>query len=143
MDFDKSLFLALGFDAPMTDDGMDYSESGDELKRFTSKDGVGIRNLIKIGIKVDVVTAGFSTDLIQRQADLLGIAQVHASEQPRLGVLTKVMGAVGITLYLADAAAPIKEIFDVILERNRDDACIRDSMDTCLLPPLAQPHAPC
>ena len=45
-------FLGLDVDGTLTDGGMYYTESGEEFKRFDTKDGRGIIELQKQGIEV-------------------------------------------------------------------------------------------
>ena len=40
----------------MTDCGMYYSENGDELKKFNTRDGMGIQLLREKGIKTAIIT---------------------------------------------------------------------------------------
>lgn len=50
------LFLT-DVDGVLTDAGMYYSEKGDELKKFSTYDGVGLRLLQEKGIKVGIITS--------------------------------------------------------------------------------------
>jgi len=45
--------LALDVDGVLTDAGMYYSEHGDELKKFNTRDGKGIELLREAGIKAE------------------------------------------------------------------------------------------
>lgn len=49
--------FATDIDGCLTDAGMYYSENGDELKKFNTRDGMGLKLLLKAGIKVGVITA--------------------------------------------------------------------------------------
>ena len=40
-------FLVLDVDGVLTDGGMYYSNSGDEFKKFNTKDGMGIKEILK------------------------------------------------------------------------------------------------
>ncbi len=59
-------------DGCLTDAGMYYSESGDELKKFNTRDGMGFAQLQKNGILTGIVTAE-SVKLNERRADKLGL----------------------------------------------------------------------
>ena len=50
------LFLS-DVDGVLTDAGMYYSENGDELKKFSTYDGMGFKLIQKLGIKVGILTA--------------------------------------------------------------------------------------
>ncbi|MEJ8764231.1 acylneuraminate cytidylyltransferase, partial [Phocaeicola sp. HCN-40430] len=49
------LFLS-DVDGTLTDGGMYYSESGDELKKFNTRDGMGFQLLREAGIKTGIIT---------------------------------------------------------------------------------------
>jgi len=63
-------------DGVLTDGGMYYSENGDELKKFNTKDGMGVQRLRNIGIDTIIIT-GENTDLVKRRAKKLGINEVY------------------------------------------------------------------
>ena len=52
IDFSRMRFLVLDVDGVMTDGGMYYTESGDEFKKFNTKDGMAIKGITKKGIPV-------------------------------------------------------------------------------------------
>ena len=64
--------LALDVDGVMTDGGLYYTETGEELKKFNVKDGLGIKLLMAAGIQVAIISAGFSVSTLHR-AKRLGI----------------------------------------------------------------------
>lgn len=53
---DIKLFLT-DIDGTLTDGGMYYSENGDELKKFNTRDGMGLKLLQEKGIKVGIITS--------------------------------------------------------------------------------------
>ena len=81
--------LIFDVDGVMTDAGMYYSESGEESKRFNSRDGLAIRNLNKLGWKTGIISHGININLIKRRADLLGISHVYAGNRPKTDVLAE------------------------------------------------------
>jgi YrbI family 3-deoxy-D-manno-octulosonate 8-phosphate phosphatase len=54
-------------DGTLTDAGMYYSESGEELKKFNTRDGKGFELLKKKGIKVGIITSE-DTTIVERRA---------------------------------------------------------------------------
>ena len=76
----KALFTDC--DGVLTDGSMYYSEAGDELKRFQTRDGVGFAMLRDKGIIGGIITAE-SVELVRRRAEKLGLEEV------RLGVKDK------------------------------------------------------
>lgn len=63
------LFLS-DVDGTLTDGGMYYSENGDELKKFNTRDGMGMNMLQSKGIKIGIITSE-DRKLNQRRADKL------------------------------------------------------------------------
>ncbi|MGH7146170.1 MAG: KdsC family phosphatase [Planctomycetota bacterium] len=97
--------LVLDVDGVMTDAGMYYSEAGDELKKFNTRDGYGIRAVQRAGLPVAVIT-GEKTRLVARRMKKLGIEIVYQGIQKKLPVLDEVAARVGIAraeiAYLGD-----------------------------------------
>jgi len=54
-------------DGVLTDSGMYYSENGDELKKFNTRDGMGFEILRKMGVKTAIITSE-KTELVKRRA---------------------------------------------------------------------------
>jgi 3-deoxy-D-manno-octulosonate 8-phosphate phosphatase (KDO 8-P phosphatase) len=68
--------VVLDVDGVLTDGGLYYAESGEELKRFHVRDGQGIVLLQAAGVRTALVTARRSA-AVERRARELGIAEVH------------------------------------------------------------------
>lgn len=56
MMFSKLKYLVLDVDGTLTDSGIYYDNNGNELKKFSTKDAVGISVARKLGIKILVIT---------------------------------------------------------------------------------------
>ena len=56
----------------MTDAGMYYSESGDELKKFNTRDGMAFQLLREAGIKTGIITSE-NTNIVENRAKKLKI----------------------------------------------------------------------
>lgn len=65
------LFLS-DVDGTLTDSGMYYSESGDEFKKFHTRDGMGFQLLRNAGIKTGIIT-GEDTQIVENRAKKLHI----------------------------------------------------------------------
>lgn len=57
-------------DGILTDGGMYYSENGDELKKFNTRDGMGFQLLREAGIKTGIITSE-TTEIVARRAKKL------------------------------------------------------------------------
>ena len=51
---------------------MYYSENGDELKKFNTRDAVGLRLLREAGIKIGILTSE-NTKIVERRAKKIGV----------------------------------------------------------------------
>ncbi len=62
--------LLLDVDGVMTDGGIIYNDHGEEIKKFSSRDGFGLRILMDAGIDVGIVTGRKSGVLLHRCKNL-------------------------------------------------------------------------
>ena len=75
--FKKKIKLLISdVDGVLTDGGMYYSENGDELKKFNTRDGMGFQLLREVGIKTAIITSE-NTRLVTRRAEKLKIDYVY------------------------------------------------------------------
>lgn len=151
----KIKMLCLDIDGVLTDGGMYYSESGDEFKKFNTKDGLGIKNLIKKGIKVAFISNGKNNKLIESRAKLLGVEKVYVGKEEKLKVMEKwlketkltwnniayvsddindleVIKKVALSACPNDATPKIKSSSHIILTKNGGDGCVREFIDLYL-----------
>jgi len=89
--------FATDVDGVLTDAGMYYSESGDEVKKFHTRDGMGIKLLQRAGLITAFVTQE-NTKLVARRGDKLAIPEVHQGVQDKLPVLQAIAARHGVTL---------------------------------------------
>lgn len=144
--------LALDVDGVMTDGGMYYTEGGEEVKRFDTKDGRGIIELQKRGVTVAILSSGFKTTIINGRAKTLGIEKVYVGTDPKLDILLgwckemniapgqvayigddindrDIINTIGFSACPADSVLAIKTIVDVVLKRNGGYGAIREFID--------------
>ncbi len=69
------LFLS-DVDGVLTDAGMYYTETGDELKKFNTHDGMGFQLLRQAGVKTGIITTE-NTQIVARRAAKLKLDYVH------------------------------------------------------------------
>jgi 3-deoxy-D-manno-octulosonate 8-phosphate phosphatase (KDO 8-P phosphatase) len=89
--------LALDVDGVLTDGGLYYTDTGEELKKFNVKDGLGLKLLMQAGIDVAIITASTSTSVVHR-AKKLGINYTFIGVENKLSVLEKLCQQLNITL---------------------------------------------
>ena len=149
-------FLVLDVDGVLTDGGMYYSNSGDEFKKFNTKDGMGIKLAIKQGIKIGFLSNGKNNALINNRAALLGVEFVYVGFDNKMKILNdwmsqlkleysqiayigddindaEVISHVGLSACPADAIKSIKEKVNIILTGKGGEGCVREFIDNYLL----------
>ncbi len=72
----KVRLLLSDCDGVLTDTGVYYSRDGEQLKRFSIRDGMGVERLRNIGIEVGFVTGEVTGPLVKR-AEKLGVTELH------------------------------------------------------------------
>jgi 3-deoxy-D-manno-octulosonate 8-phosphate phosphatase (KDO 8-P phosphatase) len=78
----KVKLLLTDNDGVLTDNGVYYSESGETMKRFSIRDGMGIERLKSIGIETGIITGELSGS-VKKRAEKLKITELFQ------GVLNK------------------------------------------------------
>lgn len=138
-------------DGTLTDGGMYYSENGDELKKFNTRDGMGLQMLREAGIKTAIITSE-DRKLNQRRADKLKVDYFRQGKMNsgKVSVVEEIVKEMGITMrevaYIGDdvncydllslvglAACPsdaceiIKSIPDIrVMSRKGGEGCVRE-----------------
>ena len=84
--WDRVRALVTDVDGVLTDGGLYYAETGDELKRFDVRDGQGLVLLREAGILTAIVTRK-QTAIVTRRARDLGIPEVHQNATDKAAVL--------------------------------------------------------
>ena len=89
--------FATDVDGVLTDGGMYYAESGDEWKKFNTRDGMGIKLLQREGIITAIVTQE-RTKLVARRAEKLMIPELHQGVMDKLTVIREMAARHGLSL---------------------------------------------
>lgn len=147
------LFLS-DIDGTLTDGGMYYSENGDELKKFNTRDGMGMSMLREKGIKVGIITSE-NRELNQRRADKLKLDFFYQGKKNggKLAVAKEIcekmditiqevayigddvncielLSAVGMAACPADADDCVKAISGIhVMTRKGGEGCVREFID--------------
>lgn len=148
------LFLT-DVDGVLTDAGMYYSDLGDELKKFNTRDGMGLQMLREAGIKTGIIT-GEDTRLIERRAKKLQMDFLYKGVKDKSAILDEIlkttgfsphevafigddlndaviMSRVGLTAAPADAVTDIKKRARYICEKKGGEGCVREFAEWILL----------
>lgn len=84
-------------DGVLTDNGVYYSANGEEMKRFSIRDGMGVERLRKLaGVDTGIITGENSPSVAQR-AEKLRIVHLHLGVSDKLGRLADILQATGLT----------------------------------------------
>lgn len=149
--------LILDVDGVMTDAGMYYTESGDQMKKYNAKDGMAIMKAQEAGLKIGIISSAFTDQMVVKRAELLKISHVYVGRDQKLGVLENwcnelgislhevamigddindlsIMEKVGFTCCPVDAVQLVKQQVDVVLKTQGGKGAIRELIDNFLLP---------
>lgn len=152
----KIKMLITDVDGVMTDGGMYFSSTGEEMKRFSVKDGMSVRLCRDAGIDFGFISAGHSLALVEARAKVLKVNHVYVGYTPKIEILNQwleklnlkaeevayigddlkdipVMEAVGISACPADAVKQVIAIADVVLTKNGGHGCVREFVEEVLL----------
>lgn len=121
------LFLS-DVDGTLTDGGMYYSENGDELKKFNTRDGMGFQLLREAGIKTGIVTSE-NTKIVANRVAKLKVDYLIQGEkgEGKLKAVEKLCSEIGISLkevaYIGDDINCIELLSHVGRSACPLDAC--------------------
>ena len=152
----KIKMLILDVDGTMTDGGVYVMEDGKQFKKFSAKDGMGIRLAMKAGIEVGIISHSLVSEMVTSRANALRMKYFYVGERPKLEVLDgwlkglgltydqiafmgddvndlDIMQKVGLSICPADSSKQILQIADIVLNRKGGDAAVREFIDEYLL----------
>lgn len=140
--------LLLDVDGVMTDGSIIYNDSGEEIKVFCVRDGLGIRMLMESGINVGIVT-GRSSDSLYHRCKNLHIQLIFDGISDKAAALDKItektgvkdheiayigddlpdisiMRKVGIPIAVADADENVIEVAHIVTSAKGGAGAIRE-----------------
>jgi len=146
--------FATDVDGVLTDAGMYYSESGDEWKKFNTRDGMGIKLLQKAGLITAIVTQE-RTRLVARRAEKLAIPELHQGVTDKLSLIREMaarhglslsqvayigddvndlesLKAVGFSASPADGMPEIRRAVDYVCRKKGGEGAVRELADMIL-----------
>lgn len=88
--------LVLDVDGILTDGRIYYGNSGEELKAFNIKDGLGIKLLQAAGVRVAIIT-GRQSEIVARRARELGIVDVIQGREDKREALLELCREMDLT----------------------------------------------
>ncbi len=149
--------LIMDCDGVLTDGAMIFTKNQDEIKRFNAKDGQGIKQCHKLGLLTGIISAGISTGLVEKRAEMLGVPHVYVGKQPKLEILSgwleklqlnfrdiayigdditdiEILEKAGTSFCPADAVSAVKRVSEVVLSLRGGEGCVRELIEEYLLP---------
>ncbi len=153
---EKIKLLILDVDGVMTDGGMYFTENGDQIKKYNTKDGMAIRHLTTKDFQVAIISSGFQPGMVEKRAEMLGIQNCIVSRDPKIDLLKKMCAEMnlelenvaiigddindldiikkcGFSACPADAVEVVKSNVDLILKNKGGQGCVREFIDLYLL----------
>lgn len=154
LDYSKIKLVLTDCDGCLTDGGMYYSEQGDELKKFNTKDGLGMRLLHENHILTGIIT-GEIRELNVRRAEKLQVDYLRQGCTDKAGIVEdllkelemdwdqllyigddcndlSVMEKAGISCCPADAVDLVRDQADYVAERKGGEGVIREVVELLL-----------
>ncbi len=152
--FRELKLFATDVDGVLTDAGMYYGESGEELKKFHTRDGMGLKLLQADGVKLAIITMEH-TKIVARRAKKLGITEVFQGVKDKVAVLGELSKKFEIPLeqmvYMGDdvndvgalqivgyAAAPadcvdqVRQVVHYVCQKKGGEGAVREVIDMIL-----------
>ncbi len=143
--------LSLDTDGVLTEGGIYFTDSGDELRKFNVKDGMGMKIAQAAGVQLAIITAS-STPSIGHRANRLGVDHVFLAVEDKAQTLTKlcdeleispdqvahvgddvndipVLEMVGVPMSVADAIPAVQDTACYITQKNGGDGAVREICD--------------
>lgn len=145
----KIKLLLLDVDGVMTDTGVYYSSGGEEFKRFSIRDGMGIERLRRIAdVETGIVTRE-DTKIVSSRARKLKITELHLGVMKKEEILeeilkrknlrteqvafmgddtndVEIMKLVGLSACPNDATEFAREVADLIVKNKGGNGAVRD-----------------
>lgn len=126
--------LLVDCDGVLTNSAMYYTENGDEIKKFSTYDGMGFKLLKEKGFILGIIT-GEDVQLVKRRFDKLGLHELYMGVSNKLEVLDEICEKYGLgydeVAYVGDDVNDIP-VLDVVgfscSVRNAMD-CVKDRVD--------------
>jgi len=146
--------LVLDVDGVLTDGRIIYTDSGEQIKQFTSRDGLGLRLLMDNGILVGIITGRISGALTHRcrnlgidlifdgifnKAEALDrMARKTGIDPPAMAFMgddlidLPAMTRAGVAIAVADAVDEVKARADIVTRASGGHGAVREICDAIL-----------
>jgi YrbI family 3-deoxy-D-manno-octulosonate 8-phosphate phosphatase len=143
--------LCVDVDGVLTDAGMYYGPDGEVLKKFNTRDGMGLARVREAGVAVAIIS-GEDNAIVHARAAKLKIDDVFSGISNKRGVVEHLcvrqnltldevafvgddlndlsaLECVGLACAVADAAEPVKAIAHYVTQHRGGDGAVREVCD--------------
>jgi len=136
-------------DGVLTDGGVYYGKTGEELKKFDIRDGMGVERLHNFaGVTTGIITGELSPSVIKR-AEKLKITELHLGVKDKPAVFKEILNRLnlsaeevayigddtndlevlklaGVAVCPANAVSFVKEVAGIVCEAKGGEGCFRE-----------------
>lgn len=105
-------------DGVLTDTGVYYSDSGEIMKRFSIRDGMGVERLRDVGIETGIITGELSGS-VRTRAEKLKIQYLYLGIKDKLGRLDSILAETGLSTAEIAYIGDDYNDFEIINEINK------------------------
>lgn len=156
--------LVLDVDGVLTDGGLYYGPSGEEVKRFDVQDGLALAAAGRAGLAIAVVSGRHSAAVARRMTEL-GVTEVHQGVQDKSAVMAALCGRfeldarqiavmgddltdlplmrrAGLALAPRNAVREVRKAADWIARRRGGEGAVREAIEWLLRARKAWPAPP-
>lgn len=148
--------VIIDVDGTLTDGGMYVSSSGEQIRKFHTRDTLALHRLVsRYHLPFGLVSAGTHAALLEVLSRQLGISHVYAGTLPKVTIIQQwldelnlgwqqiaylgddlndlpVFSRVGCAACPADAATQVRQAARVVLSRKGGAGCIREFLEEVL-----------
>ena len=150
----KIKLLAMDVDGVLTDGGMVYAGDREQIKRFSVRDGLGMRLAMVSGLKIAWITGNMSPAVEARARDV-GVTDLYQAARYKSEALRDLMRRhelspeevayvgddlndlpafekAGVSFAVSDAAPEVKDAADFVTERAGGAGAVREVIEMIL-----------
>jgi 3-deoxy-D-manno-octulosonate 8-phosphate phosphatase (KDO 8-P phosphatase) len=140
--------LCVDVDGVLTDAGMYYGPDGEVLKKFNTRDGMGLARVRAAGVAVAIIS-GEDSAIVHARATKLKIDDVFAGAADKRAAIDELcarhglghdevafigddlndlpaLECVGLACAVSDAADPVREVAQYVTQRRGGDGAVRE-----------------
>ena len=146
--------FAMDVDGVLTDGCMYYSTEGEVMKKFNTRDGMGIELLRKNGV-IPVIVTQEDSEIVKKRAAKLKVTEVYTGITDKLDLIRKVatkhdvgfpeiayigddindlevLQKVGLSFAPGDAEEVVQKVVSRVVSRRGGEGAVREAIDFVL-----------